>query len=334
VVGTSTTSYGVRGVSGTSDGVSGFSSGSDGVVGSSSTRYGVRGDSPYEAVYGRSAGGVGVHGSTDSSNAVWGTANTNGVGVRGDSGSGIGVLANSDSGTGVRADAPGGIGVYATSSSSTGVVGESSSSYGVAGISDSGTGVYGRSSSSFAGYFDGPVRVVGALTVTGTLTKGGGSFQIDHPLDPANKLLSHSFVESPDMKNIYDGVAALDDNGEATVGLPAWLETLNSDFRYQLTCLGGYAPVFIAQEVQGNQFKIAGGRPGLKVSWQVTGIRQDAYAKAHRIQVEEEKPDKERGYYLHPKEFGLPEEKGVEWVRDGGRRTQAARREAASQLEP
>jgi hypothetical protein len=44
-------------------------------------------------------------------------------------------------------------------------------------------------------------------------------FRIDHPLDPANKYLNHSAVESPDMKNIYDGVVTLDADGEAVVEL-------------------------------------------------------------------------------------------------------------------
>jgi hypothetical protein len=60
----------------------------------------------------------------------------------------------------------------------------------------------------------------GDVAVGGILTKAGGSFKIDHPLDPSNKYLYHSFVESPDMKNIYDGIAALDAAGEATVELP------------------------------------------------------------------------------------------------------------------
>ncbi len=125
----------------------------------------------------------------------------------------------------------------------------------------------------------------GNLLVNGSVTKGGGSFRIDHPLDPENKYLYHSFVESPDMKNIYDGVAVLDENGEAVVTLPDWFEALNQDFRYQLTCIGGYAPVYVGSEVSGNQFRIAGGRPALKVSWMLTGIRHDAYANAHRIPV-------------------------------------------------
>jgi hypothetical protein len=49
----------------------------------------------------------------------------------------------------------------------------------------------------------------------------------------------------------------------------------------------------------------------MKVSWQVTGIRKDPWANAHRIQVEEDKPAKERGYYLHPDVYGQPEENGI-----------------------
>jgi trimeric autotransporter adhesin len=98
----------------------------------------------------------------------------------------------------------------------TGVYGYSDSSYGMYGASSSGVGVYGYSNSGYAAYLDGRVYI------RGPLSKPGGSFKIDHPLDPANKYLSHSFVESPDMKNVYDGVVVLDDNGEAVIDLPDW----------------------------------------------------------------------------------------------------------------
>ena len=49
----------------------------------------------------------------------------------------------------------------------------------------------------------------------------------------------------------------------------------------------------------------------MKVSWQVTGIRKDPWANAHRIEVEEDKPDKEHGYYLHPDLYSQQEEKGI-----------------------
>jgi hypothetical protein len=163
-----------------------------------------------------------------------------------------------------------------------------------------------------AALFEGNVSIVpwggglGDLSVVGTVSKGGGSFKIDHPLDPENKYLYHSFVESPDMMNIYNGNVVLDQNGEAIVQLPAWFEALNMDFRYQLTSIGRFSPVYIADEIQDNQFRIAGGRPGTKVSWQVTGIRHDAFANAHRIQVEVEKEEEARGFYLHPAEHGKP----------------------------
>ena len=156
------------------------------------------------------------------------------------------------------------------------------------------------------GYF------AGNLSVTGNLTKGSGSFKIDHPLDPANKYLEHSFVESPDMMNIYNGVIVLDSKGKASVSLPEYFQALNTDFRYQLTAIGAPGPnLYVAEEISGNRFSIAGGKAGAKVSWQVTGVRQDAYAKAHRIKVEEDKPAQERGRYLHPELFGATEKEAI-----------------------
>jgi hypothetical protein len=135
---------------------------------------------------------------------------------------------------------------------------------------------------------------IGNVGVVGTLTKSAGSFRIDHPLDPEGKYLSHSFVESPDMMNVYNGNVTLDAGGRATVQLPEYFEALNRDFRYQLTAVGAPGPnLYIAEGVKQNGFRIAGGRPYAHVSWQVTGVRQDAYADAHRIRVEEDKPRKE-----------------------------------------
>ena len=152
---------------------------------------------------------------------------------------------------------PVGTGIYGINSAVTGtgngVIGSVSaggSAYGVWGINTGG---------GYAGVFSGNV------SVNGTLSKSAGSFKIDHPLDPANKYLSHSFVESPDMKNIYDGVAELDESGEAWIDLPEYFEALNRDFRYQLTCMGEFAPVYIAKKIAGNRFKIAGGAPGVEV---------------------------------------------------------------------
>jgi hypothetical protein len=152
----------------------------------------------------------------------------------------------------------------------------------------------------------------GDVNISGNLSKGGGSFKIDHPLDPANKYLYHSFVESPDMMNIYNGVVTLDARGSVGITLPEYFEALNQDFRYQLTSIGRPQPsLYVSREISGNHFRISGGKPGGKVSWQVTGIRHDAYANAHRIQVEEEKPPQEQGRYLHPELFGAPVEQAI-----------------------
>ena len=138
----------------------------------------------------------------------------------------------------------------------------------------------------------------GYVDVLGILNKGGGSFKIDHPLDPANKYLYHSFVESPDMKNMYDGNVTTDDAGLATVALPDWFETLNRDFRYQLTVIGQFAQAIVARKIANNSFEIRTSVPNVEVSWQVTGTRQDAFANAHRIQVEVEKAPADRGHRL------------------------------------
>ncbi len=162
-------------------------------------------------------------------------------------------------------------------------------------ISVGGVGLNGILLQPSNSYFPGDVQMYGDvyidgnLSVSGMVTKGGGSFRIDHPLDPDNKYLYHFFVESPEMKNVYDGIAVCDAKGEAEVVLPDWFEALNEDFRYQLTCIGGYAPVYIKEEIRHNRFVIAGGKPGLKVSWQVTGVRKDKWALEHRISIEQEK---------------------------------------------
>lgn len=152
---------------------------------------------------------------------------------------------------------------------------------------------------------DGPVEVVG------TLSKGGGSFKIDHPLDPANKFLYHSFVESPDMMNVYNGNITTDATGYATVVLPDYFEALNKDFRYQLTAVGGFSQVYVAEKLQGNQFVIRSSEPNQEISWQITGIRQDNWANQNRIPNTVEKKAEEMGKYLHPEVFGQPAEKAI-----------------------
>ncbi len=171
-------------------------------------------------------------------------------------------------------------------------------------------GVGGVGVAAFAGYFDGDINV------TGTVFGGAKDFKIDHPLDPANKYLVHTSVESSEMMNIYSGNVTTDELGLATVTLPDWFQAENTDFRYQLTVLGGrFAQAIVSKEVAKNQFTISTNATNVKVSWQITAVRQDAYAKAHPMVVEQEKPASERGFYQNPELFGQPKEKQTEWGR-------------------
>ncbi|HDS01027.1 MAG TPA: hypothetical protein ENO22_05335 [candidate division Zixibacteria bacterium] len=158
-----------------------------------------------------------------------------------------------------------------------------------------------------AGYFLGDVAIQGEIVYL------FGAYRVDHPLDPENKYLYHSNVGSPDMMNVYTGNVVTDASGQATVNLPEYFEHLNSDFRYQLTVIGTFAQAIVKEEISNNSFVIATSEPNVKVSWTVTGIRNDPYANARRIVPEREKHVLERGTYLFPQGFGLGEERSVDY---------------------
>ncbi len=238
-------------------------------------------------VYGR--GGTGVHGRSYTGDGVWGDTDT-GNGVKGQS------SLNSNTAAGVYGLAQG--------TNSNGVIGEANNG-------PSAYGVWGKSTSGYAGFFNGTVHV------NGTLTKASGGFLIDHPLDPQNRNLSHSFVESPDMLNVYSGAVTTDDDGNATVQLPNYFEALNRDFRYQLTVIGHlFTQAIVSEEITNNQFSIMTDRPNTTVSWQVTGVRSDAFATMKPVPVEEDKPADERGMYLYPEAYGRPPTEGAGYTRE------------------
>ncbi|MCS6949213.1 MAG: hypothetical protein NZ520_01995 [bacterium] len=261
----------------------------------------------------RGTGGSGI--------GVWGSQDGWGWGVFGTSVSGIGVYGLATAMTGVNTGVFGG----SRSPSGTGVVGWASATtgtnYGVEGLSDStsGTGVYGVAtassgttygvygrSASTAGY---GVYSSGRFASTGTK-----SFQIDHPLQPENAFLNHYSAEGPEPYNIYNGVAVLDARGEAWVQLPDYFEAINRDPRYTLTPIGAPMPnLHVAVEIQGNRFKIAGGAPGKKVSWEVKAVRHDRWVQEYGFQTEQPKPREWRGKYLHPELYGQPKELGIHY---------------------
>jgi hypothetical protein len=282
-------------VSGVVGGTASTTTGASGVTGNANATTGqVYGVSGYSA----STAGVGVLGtayasSGNTAGVIGSTVSPNGIGAFGNSTStsgGTGIQGNTESTSGGAAGifvAHGGGGLILSGLSGSGYKG-------VFSVDAAGNGFYG-----------------GNLNVTGKLTKGSGSFKIDHPLDPANRYLSHSFVESPDMMNVYNGNITTDRHGLAKVTLPDYFEALNGDFRYQLTVIGQFAQAIVARKIASNRFVIRTSKPNVEVSWQVTGIRHDAYANSYRIPVEEEKSITEQGYYLHPEVYGQPKSKSI-----------------------
>jgi hypothetical protein len=262
-----------------------------------------------------STSGVGVLGEATATSGntygVYGHASsTAGVGVFGGatatSGPATGgqFFTRSDNGTGVYGYA------YSTTGTNFGVVGrsESPSGRGVVGVAEASTGtnygVLGRTNSSANGW---GVYANGRLGASGTK-----SFQIDHPLRPETHFLNHFCIEAPEPYNLYRGTVTLDANGEAWVQLPDYFEAINRDASYHLTPIGAAMPnLHVAAEIQGNRFKIAGGAPFKKVSWEVKAVRNDPWVQQYGYQTEQEKPKEYQGLYLHPELYGQPKERGV-----------------------
>lgn len=298
VIGLSNNAFGLMGGSGTSAGVHGESFDDD--AGVEGTSYGT----------GPGIKGIGVTGRI----GVLGTSDTN-AGVLGTSTSGAGVIGSSDNGDGVRGTGTDGYGVHGVSTNGDGVFGEASAA--------SKSAFYGINSnpSGYAAYLSGNVQVNGDLNVTGTK-----NFLIDHPLDPENRTLVHAAVESSEVLNVYSGNVVTDEDGRAVVELPEWFGAVNTDFRYQLTVIGRFAQAIVEEEIAGNRFAIRTNMANVKVSWQVTARRIDAWMRAHPFEAERDKPDAERGMYLSPREHGQPDEKGAGLAR----RPEAARHHQGS----
>ncbi len=319
--GASPTSAGVRGLNPSGFGVFGRG-GSIGVVGSvEQRRRRRRGERLPElkGVYG-SARGAAAHGVVGEAHSgagevfgVWGISHSSsGVGVKGLSvnGTGIGVF-------GMGQTPPHSYGVVGVGGQ-TGVWGrtfdhwpEFTNTFGALGTRVAKAphipvAVYGQQlGGGHAGLFDRHVTVVGILDA------GIKQFRIDHPVDPENRYLVHASVESAERINVYSGNVTTDENAQATVRLPSYFEALNRDFRYQLTVIGQFAQAIVAEKIRGNQFVIRTDKPGVEVSWQVTGVRQDPLARLYPLEVEPDKPREARGKYLVPEAFGKPVTDGV-----------------------
>ena len=281
--------YGVYGIStGVSNnlnyGLYGFSSGA------ANSNYGVRGVANGTAIF-----NVGVHGRATTAN------NQSNVGLEGFAENStllnLGVFASTSGAASTN---------YALFARANGV----STTPGVINY-----GVYGEANgapTNYAGFFAGDVTITGNLNVQGTLAKAGGTFKIDHPQDPTNKYLVHSFVESPEMMNVYSGNITTNAEGFSIVRLPSYFETANKDFRYQLTVIGTFARAIIKEKIANNTFIIQTDMPNVEVSWQVTGVRNDKWSNANRVVPEQEKTNK--GTYLHPELFNVSKTKGENYI--------------------
>ena len=149
------------------------------------------------------------------------------------------------------------------------------------------------------------LAAAGALTIVGALSKGSGSFRIDHPLPELSEThqLVHSFTESPQADLLYSGTTKLV-NGSAKVNLDEYhgmtegtFVALNRNIRVFTTNETDWEP--IRGYVEGNTLYISCQDSSCSdsVSWLVIGERHDQHMmdtgwtdKHGRVIVEPLKP--------------------------------------------
>ncbi len=198
-----------------------------------------------------------------------------------------------------------GYGVYGLN---TNEIGATANAVGVGGMGF--YGIYGASSNPSEGF--GIVSANDLGVAQGLYVTGAKNFRIDHPQDPANKYLSHAAMESPEVLNVYRGNVVADASGNAVVELPSYFASINKDFSYILTPVGGAAPeLHVAAEIKENTFIIAGAKPRMKISWQVTAERNDIYMQKNPYSAEQEKADIFKDKYIYPEGYGKSKESGI-----------------------
>jgi len=331
VLGTATAvsgaNYGVAGQSASSSGIGVFGS----AYAASGTTFGGRFESDSTSgrgIFGEATAATGItyggrfeNGSIDGT-AVYGYASKGerSVGVYARSNGGQAAVIGLNDGAGAEwggdfeTDGFGGRGLQGTNLAATGP------NYGVYGAASS------QNRSAYAVYAGGDFGASGAK-----------SFRIDHPDDPENKYLLHYSVESPEVINFYRGTVTLDGAGEVVVELPSYFAKVNKDPSYVLTAVGAPMPMLhVALEISADalaeganagpddlappcSFRIAGGAPGARVSWEVKAVRNDRWVQQRGAPVEVDKQDPERGKYQHPELYGQPPEMGMDYRPDTDR---------------
>ena len=131
------------------------------------------------------------------------------------------------------------------------------------------------------------VNTDGSVTIGGALSKGSGSFRIDHPLESKKDThyLVHSFIEGPQADLIYRGKATLS-SGTASVNIDTTNGMTDGTFVAlcrDITCYTnnetGWTPV--KGSVSGNILTITAQDNSCTdtISWMVVGERQDDHMK-------------------------------------------------------
>ena len=125
----------------------------------------------------------------------------------------------------------------------------------------------------------------GNLSITGSLSKGSGSFKIDHPLSEKTNThhLVHSFVEAPQANNIYRGKIDLI-NGTATVNIDTIAGMTEGTFvslNREIQCFTSNETGWTAVKgsVSGNTLTITAQDNTCtdSISWLVIGERKDQH---------------------------------------------------------
>lgn len=116
-----------------------------------------------------------------------------------------------------------------------------------------------------------------AVTATSLSVSGSKAFVIDHPTDPALKLV-HASIEGPENAVYYRGEDVIGNDGTVVVLLPAYFEALTTTTgrTVQLTPVHAGKPVLpvSATPVVDGSFMVAG-EPGQRFWWHVTAVRAD-----------------------------------------------------------
>lgn len=116
---------------------------------------------------------------------------------------------------------------------------------------------------------NGPVLVVGGLTVSGTK-----NFVMDHPSQPGYSL-KHASTESPHNGVEYWGSGILDGNGESAVVLPDYFEALthDEDRAVHVTAIGRATVPVTADRIVDGTFTVHGAA-GQEFDWLVKAVRR------------------------------------------------------------